>query len=314
MRHLMILFIFLTLFLGTETIFYIYQKSKANPHVYLNLILMHTIFFNFLVLNVLLSFYLKLNILDSLTKFQQSLILDIGYVFSTMIETGLIYYMILIVLAIKKKKFSNRIKRVYFSIILILIACYILKMILGFQNISIFLLEFIYNYITDNIILVDIFLLINLFIFGRKLTDKNEKKLITSFTLLYLGRYSILLIYFPVSKIILYIIFLLPLIFANIVPVIWIKYYFLDYLKKQNVIKKITSVVEDICEKHNLSNRQQQILELLLEGKSNREIEESLFISYHTVKNHVYNIFKKLGIKNRFELINLISNQNNSVI
>jgi len=187
-------------------------------------------------------------------------------------------------------------------------------MILGYQNISVFLLEIIYEYITDNMLLVDIFLLINLYIFGRKLDNKNEKKLIESFVLLYLGRYSILIIYFPLSKFFLYIFFLFQLIFANIVPIIWIKYYFIKYFNKLNVTKKITSVVEDICKKHGLSNRQQQILELLLEGKSNREIEESLFISYHTVKNHVYNIFKKLGIKNRFELINLISNQNNSVL
>jgi len=314
MRHLMILFIFLTLFLGTGTIFYIYQKSKSYPHSYLNLILKHTIFFNLLVLIILLSFYLKLNILDSLSQFQQSLILDIGYVFSTMIETGLIFYIIQIVFTFKKRKFSDKLQFIYFFIMFTLIVCYIVKMILGYQNISVFLLEIIYEYITDNMLLVDIFLLINLYIFGRKLDNKNEKKLIESFVLLYLGRYSILIIYFPLSKFFLYIFFLFQLIFANIVPIIWIKYYFIKYFNKLNVTKKITSVVEDICKKHGLSNRQQQILELLLEGKSNREIEESLFISYHTVKNHVYNIFKKLGIKNRFELINLISNQNNSVL
>jgi two-component system response regulator DegU len=36
---------------------------------------------------------------------------------------------------------------------------------------------------------------------------------------------------------------------------------------------------------------------------SNREIEKELFISLSTVKNHVYNIFQKLGVKNRYELI-----------
>jgi two-component system response regulator DegU len=45
---------------------------------------------------------------------------------------------------------------------------------------------------------------------------------------------------------------------------------------------------------------------LILQGKSNREIEELLFISGHTVKNHIYDIYRKLDIKSRSQLANLI--------
>lgn len=58
--------------------------------------------------------------------------------------------------------------------------------------------------------------------------------------------------------------------------------------------------------KYNLSRREQEIFRLILQGESKKTIEEKLFISAHTVKNHTYNIYRKLGIKNRLQLVNMI--------
>lgn len=48
-----------------------------------------------------------------------------------------------------------------------------------------------------------------------------------------------------------------------------------------------------------LSYREWQILELLANGKSNKEIAEQLAIAVHTIEKHLSHIFKKLGVKNR---------------
>ncbi len=64
--------------------------------------------------------------------------------------------------------------------------------------------------------------------------------------------------------------------------------------------------VDKAVEKFRLTPREEEILRLILEGASNREIEKKLFISPSTVRNHVYNIYQKLGVKNRLELINLV--------
>ncbi|TOD28101.1 helix-turn-helix transcriptional regulator, partial [Vibrio parahaemolyticus] len=45
--------------------------------------------------------------------------------------------------------------------------------------------------------------------------------------------------------------------------------------------------------------REIQVLKMLKEGGSNMEIADSLFISEHTIKSHLYNIFRKLEVKNR---------------
>jgi RNA polymerase sigma factor (sigma-70 family) len=52
-----------------------------------------------------------------------------------------------------------------------------------------------------------------------------------------------------------------------------------------------------------LTKREVEILNMIGAGKSNKEIAEELSISYWTVKNHVNNMFTKLGIHTRAEAI-----------
>lgn len=51
-----------------------------------------------------------------------------------------------------------------------------------------------------------------------------------------------------------------------------------------------------------LSDREKEIVQLVAQGFRNREIGEKLFISEQTVKNHLHNIFDKLGVSDRLEL------------
>ncbi len=59
-----------------------------------------------------------------------------------------------------------------------------------------------------------------------------------------------------------------------------------------------------------LTVREQEVLQLILSGKSNREIARALFISESTVKTHARNIFSKYDVGSRAELIStLLKNQ-----
>lgn len=48
-----------------------------------------------------------------------------------------------------------------------------------------------------------------------------------------------------------------------------------------------------------LSSRELEVLTLIGRGRSNDEIAKALFISPHTVKNHVSSIYRKLGVRDR---------------
>ena len=50
-----------------------------------------------------------------------------------------------------------------------------------------------------------------------------------------------------------------------------------------------------------LTRREQQILELVAAGKSNKEVGKTLFITEKTVKHYMSNILQKLQVRNRVE-------------
>src|SRR5579864_6106956 len=55
-------------------------------------------------------------------------------------------------------------------------------------------------------------------------------------------------------------------------------------------------------ERSPLSTREREIVTLVTQGFKNREMAEKMFISEQTVKNHLHNIFDKLGVSDRLEL------------
>jgi len=60
----------------------------------------------------------------------------------------------------------------------------------------------------------------------------------------------------------------------------------------------------DFAEYYNISQREREILFLLLEGKSTKEIADKLCIADGTAKNHVIKIFKKTNSHSRVSLVN----------
>jgi DNA-binding NarL/FixJ family response regulator len=50
-----------------------------------------------------------------------------------------------------------------------------------------------------------------------------------------------------------------------------------------------------------LTTREREVLELLADGATNREIAERLMLSPHTVKEHTSALYRKLGVRNRAE-------------
>ncbi|MFO7731526.1 MAG: FHA domain-containing protein [Spirochaetia bacterium] len=61
----------------------------------------------------------------------------------------------------------------------------------------------------------------------------------------------------------------------------------------------------DFAKKYGLSEREEEVLFLLLRGKRIQEIGEKLFISPGTAKLHTQNIYKKTGCHSRIELLSL---------
>ncbi|MCJ7653212.1 MAG: response regulator transcription factor [Actinobacteria bacterium] len=65
------------------------------------------------------------------------------------------------------------------------------------------------------------------------------------------------------------------------------------------LLKEFANLAENRGQDYGISNREMEVLQLLSEGKTNKEIARSLFISEQTVKTHLAHIFDKLGTSDR---------------
>lgn len=75
----------------------------------------------------------------------------------------------------------------------------------------------------------------------------------------------------------------------------------LDSNKADEGIEKVN--YEHIYKEYNLTGREIEIVEKLLIGISNNQIAEELYITENTFKKHISNVYAKMGVKNRNELI-----------
>jgi ligand-binding sensor domain-containing protein/DNA-binding CsgD family transcriptional regulator len=75
---------------------------------------------------------------------------------------------------------------------------------------------------------------------------------------------------------------------------------------QQEPLIEIQENLAPMLRQQKITEREREILLLVLEGKTNKEIEKKFFISYKTVKSHLYNIYQKMGVKNRLQLMNAV--------
>ncbi|RFA34056.1 DNA-binding response regulator [Virgibacillus dokdonensis] len=74
-------------------------------------------------------------------------------------------------------------------------------------------------------------------------------------------------------------------------------------LAKDNLSSLAENGIEYRQPLHLLTKRECQVLQLLADGKSNRAVAETLYISEKTVKNHVSNILQKMNVNDRTQAV-----------
>jgi DNA-binding CsgD family transcriptional regulator len=146
---------------------------------------------------------------------------------------------------------------------------------------------------------------------SRDLTDMNQRTAAKNFGLIYLLCFGFvftvtskfILPYFGPFKVLIIIFLFFTL---NLPPLLYLRLYLNKYHLAPLAQPDTEAELQGFFSKHEISKREQEIIRLMLKGKSNNEIMKELFISLHTVKNHIYNIYQKLEVKNRLQINNLI--------
>ena len=72
---------------------------------------------------------------------------------------------------------------------------------------------------------------------------------------------------------------------------------------KQEIFETVINRTKEL---YSISTRERDVFKLMISGLSNKEISEQLFISEHTVKNHITHILQKLNVTDRVQAIAMV--------
>jgi len=105
------------------------------------------------------------------------------------------------------------------------------------------------------------------------------------------------------------IVIFLMVVTSSFLVVVYIQ---IDKTKIENLSNQIKDQSDTEDENFNallkgLTFRQREVYDLIVSGKTNKEITSELFIEQSTLKTHINQIYKKLNIKNRSELKSRVS-------
>ena len=91
--------------------------------------------------------------------------------------------------------------------------------------------------------------------------------------------------------------YILLVVIITIVLSLVIILYFLLYFQSNKMSEN--DAVKNIAVKYKLGTQEEKVLNLLIQGMSNQEIADELFVSVNTIRNHIANIYKKTGMKKK---------------
>lgn len=218
-----------------------------------------------------------------------------------------VYFFIKLTVEMLGKIIPRRFKIYYVSIsfLCLLVYFYHFFIYLDSKTLSsqqIFLHSFFWITVRMMLAVIPIFLILR----KSHITKKRIQKGVKGFGLLYFSAMVIINIsdFFNLNK--LYI-DLFNILFI-IIPLCYLNYQ-LKYCQLENAdLSEDSQDLRVFLKTHNITDREKEIIGLVAQGKSNLEIADKVFLSEQTIKQHIHNIYQKLGVKNRVQLSNFVRN------
>jgi DNA-binding CsgD family transcriptional regulator len=152
-----------------------------------------------------------------------------------------------------------------------------------------------------------------IYFFNDKIKDNFRRKAMINFAHINLAVHiaTITLSLLSTGNTIIAGIYLFVYFTGNIPPLLNLGMYLYKYDKMQKPSASVEGInLHDLVIRYGISKRESELIELISQGKTNKEISETLFITLQTVKDHIHHIFQKTGVRNRVELMNIIRESN----
>lgn len=293
-----------SLLLGIFTLSFVHQIFKRHRKLFLRWYFKYIFFVNFSVIIFQIVAYLQ-----SIEFLSSTYLVRYAYIFAVMISTFALvsatYFFIKLIAILNSTHYPFFLKKVIVLLSIFFLCNYFIGIYFLFKD-NALNWYIITDYSLYGLALLVSFIILFYYTFYVLKDRKSVSiKATLSFFYFYLIFYisSVVLLFLP-SNICYYSVFM-NLIFFNLIPLIWIPKYYLKFIIIAVPESDLLSSIE-IISQYNITKREREIIELILSGKSNNEISETLFISENTVRNHIYRIYKKMDINSRGQLLNLI--------
>ncbi len=171
------------------------------------------------------------------------------------------------------------------------------------------LVDFVIEEAGDLFFIIEAVLFLLIMVKGLRNRNKSVSHPQILLGVLYISRYIWIILLLLLPETLRFFLAMSALIIFNCIPLIWLRYGTRNNL----LTDKLTGIkrmhIQNILRYQGITSRENELIQLVLEGKTNGEIEKLLYISPHTVKNHLYNIYRKMKVKNRYELISRLTGE-----
>ena len=305
MEHLRIAYYFLVLLVGVAVIVYAALMSRAYRLPFLKPFVWFLGFNNALALMNLTSAYACANLIGFCALGRYTLLGGILGPAARLSQAGIVYALVAVAAGFNGRRLSRSFDLWFGTAAGLLAATYIVTALA--PRASALWLWTARGQVAVSLLAVLAILgvLLALVLSARKIEQPSERRAVRVFGYSYFAIYAVFVLTFRLPDTVQFFPNALALLAINVFPLIWFRKPFAGAYATPTASGEGRESLERFCRTRGLTEREGAILELILGGKSNAEIEKALFISIHTVKNHITNIYQKLGVRSRWQLISL---------
>lgn len=306
MIHIEIFAYILTLMAGVWAMVMAWQTTRNYPYAFLKPFFVFLFFTNAMVLLSLITQYCCANLYGNCLLFKHSAARDMIHPLGHLFLLGRTASFVWLALAFHGMGFSKNLRRIILTGLSVLGLTYLIRTFWSAAGFVVSGLEPLHNIVYPVLVYGFYGILLIFFLSTLRVQEKPKARMMLALGLCYLAGHAVLFgahwLPYPEK-----LIPILPvLLLFNVFPLLWFRMSFALYHQSRLSMIEGNTTVEEILKKHKISKREREIIDLILKGKSNKEIEADLYISISTVKNHIYALYQKLGINSRGQLVHLI--------
>jgi DNA-binding CsgD family transcriptional regulator len=315
MGHLSLILIILAFGLGTAASSHAILFYNRFPIQYLKLHSALLILLNTVVFLGLLFNYMQINLMDQSFLNAANVFYYSYYLVLSVLTVFILYVFIELVLTLFKKNWPKKWRILYWIYFTGLILGQIVYSILNPEPEEISQYAFLLLAIALSFFLVCYVLVFLLYFRSKGFKTSAQRRLIQSFSLFlfliftvsfWLDAFQI----FEVVTLEQYLLYKSAVIYVlNVVSLVKLKGFVKTIFPQEMSPVGTDAFTERLFQKYKLTQRERQVVRLICCGKSGKDIENELFLSPHTIKEYIYRIYKKTGVKNRVQMVNLFREQ-----